>query len=129
MARSDPPRPTEAELSILRVLWEHGPSTVRDVYETLSRSRRTGYTTALKLMQIMHDKGLVSRDERRHAHVYQAARSEGQTQKFLLRDLLDRAFGGSAPRLIMGALAAKKISPDELREIRKLLDQLEGGPQ
>lgn len=129
MARLIPPRPTESELAILRVLWESGPSTVRDVYERLSRTRGTGYTTTLKLMQIMHDKGLVTRDERRQAHVYATAKTEQQTQKLLLRDLLDRAFGGSAPRLIMGALSAKRISPDELSEIRKLLDQLEGGSQ
>jgi predicted transcriptional regulator len=122
-----PPRPTDSELAILRVLWERGPSTVREVFEQLGRSRRTGYTTVLKFMQIMLDKGLVTRDERRQSHVYAARHGEQQTQKQLIRDLLDRAFGGSAPRLIMGALSAKRVSSEELNEIRQLLDQLEGG--
>jgi predicted transcriptional regulator len=119
-------RPTDSELAILRVLWERGPSTVRDVFERLNRTKPTGYTTVLKLMQIMLDKGLVTRDESRHSHVYEARHSEQKTQKLLIRDLLERAFGGSAPRLIMGALSAKKVSPDELMQIRQLLDQLEG---
>jgi len=127
MARRDPPRPTDAELTILRVLWEQGPSTVRQIQETLNRTRATGYTTVLKLLQIMTEKGLVRRDESQRTHVYQANRSQGQTQRQLVGDLLDRAFGGSAEKLVMQALAARKASPEELAQIRELLDRLEGG--
>jgi predicted transcriptional regulator len=116
------PRPTDAELAILRVLWARGPSTVRQVHEVLSRERPAAYTTALKLLQIMTDKGLVSRDERDRSHVYQARLTEAQTQRQLVRDLLDRAFGGSAAKLVMQALAAKRTSPEELVEIRRLID-------
>jgi predicted transcriptional regulator len=118
-------RPTPAELEILRVLWERGPSTVRDVHESLSPRRATGYTTVLKLLQIMTDKGLVARDERARAHVYAARFPEAQTQKQLVRDLLERAFGGSAAKLVLHALAAKKASPDEIARIRRVLDQME----
>jgi BlaI family transcriptional regulator, penicillinase repressor len=116
------PRPTDGELAILRVLWARGPSTVRQVHEVLSRERPAAYTTALKLLQIMTDKGLVSRDERDRSHVYQARLTEAQTQRQLVRDLLDRAFGGSAAKLVMQALAAKRASPEELLEIRRLID-------
>jgi BlaI family penicillinase repressor len=116
------PRPTDAELAILRVLWERGPSTVRQVHEVLSRERPAAYTTALKLLQIMTDKGLVSRDERDRSHVYHARLTEAQTQRQLVRDLLDRAFGGSAAKLVMQALAARRASPEELVEIRRLID-------
>jgi predicted transcriptional regulator len=126
LPRSPSPRPTDAELAILRVLWQLGPSTVREVCETLNRARPTGYTTALKLMQIMHGKGHLLRDERGQTHVYSARQSQTKTQKLLIRDLLDRAFDGSARRLILGALSAKKVPPEELRQIRKILDQLEG---
>ena len=121
------PRPTKAELEILRVLWQRGPSTVRDVHETLNHSRATGYTTVLKLLQIMADKGLVRRDERTRAHVYAARAAEAQTQRQLVRDLLDRAFDGSATKLVMQALADKKASPEEIARIRRLLDEMEGG--
>jgi predicted transcriptional regulator len=119
------PRPTPAELSILRVLWRQGPSTVREVHATLERERTTGYTTVLKLLQIMTEKGLVRRDEAARAHVYTAAVAEEQTQKRLVRDLLDRAFGGSAATLVMHALSARRASPDERARIRELLDRLE----
>lgn len=119
------PKPTDAELAILRVLWERGPSTVRDVTEALQVERGTGYTTALKLLQIMHDKGLVSRDDSQRTHVYSAVASEDVTQQQLIRDLLDRAFGGSARQLVLQALSSRKASPAELAEIRKLLDELE----
>jgi predicted transcriptional regulator len=122
MARAAVPRPTDAELAILRVLWERGPSTVRQVHEVLVRERPTAYTTALKLLQIMTDKGLVRRDETDRTHVYQARLSEEQTQRQLVRDLLDRAFGGSATKLVVQALAARRASPDELGEIRRLID-------
>ena len=116
-------KPTDAELAILRVLWARGPSTVRQVAEIMGRE--TGYTTVLKLLQIMTEKGLVSRDERLRAHVYSAAVEEGRTQRRLVRDLLDRAFGGSATKLVMHALSARRASRDELEGIRRLLDQLE----
>lgn len=117
------PRPTDAELAILQVLWQHGPSTVRQVHEKLSGTRETGYTTTLKLMQIMAEKGLVTRDESSRTHVYQARRSRDATQRQLVSDLLDRAFGGSAATLVMQALSAHPASAEELREIRRLLDQ------
>jgi BlaI family transcriptional regulator, penicillinase repressor len=122
MPRNIIPRPTDAELTILRVLWERGPSTVRQVHEVMTRERPTAYTTALKLLQIMADKGLVRRDETDRSHVYQARLTREQTQRQLVRDLLDRAFGGSSSKLVMQALAARRASAEELGEIRRLLD-------
>jgi predicted transcriptional regulator len=127
MKKSKLPKPTDAELAILRVLWQRGPSTVRDVWEQLNPTQGTGYTTVLKIMQIMCEKGLLARDETDRSHVYRAARSEGQTQRQVVGHLLERLFSGSAPKLVMQALAAKKATPAELAEIRKLLDDLEGG--
>ena len=118
--------PTEGELAILSVLWERGPSTVRDVHEILTRKHPTGYTTVLKLMQIMTEKGLVERDESRKAHVYHPRVSEERTQKSLVTDLLDKAFGGSPTKLVMQALSSKRTSNEDLAEIRKILDSLEG---
>jgi predicted transcriptional regulator len=106
-----PPRPTDAELAILRVLWERGPSTVRQVHDVLSKDRPAAYTTALKLLQIMTEKGLVRRDETDRTHIYHSRLSEEQTQRQLIRDLLDRAFGGSASKLVMQALAARRSTP------------------
>jgi predicted transcriptional regulator len=126
MAQHDIPRPTDAELAILRVLWNCGSSTVRDVHEVLSHTRKTGYTTTLKLMQIMTEKGLVTRDASRRTHVYQAKASQNCTQQQLINSLLERAFEGSAKRLIMQALSTKTTSAEELLEIRQLLDSLEG---
>jgi predicted transcriptional regulator len=125
MAKKNLPRPTEAELAILRVLWDRGPCTVRDVQEALERERRTGYTTALKLLQIMTEKGLVRRDDRQRTHVFEAVLPAEATQRQLVRDLVDRAFGGSAQQLVMQALSAKKASKADLAEIRRLLDALE----
>lgn len=125
MAKPILPRPTDAELAILRVLWRRGPSTVRQVLEELGEA--TGYTTVLKFFQIMTEKGLVTRDDSERTHIYQARLSEGDTQSQLVGDLLDRAFGGSAKQLVLQALSAKKSSASELAEIRKLLDQLQGG--
>lgn len=122
---SDLPRPTDAELEILTVLWSRGPCTVRDVHEVIAQRRPAQYTTVLKLMQIMADKRLVSRDEKSRAHVYEAARPREVTQRQLAGDLLDRAFAGSAAGLLMGALGARKASKKELAEIRRLLDQFE----
>jgi BlaI family transcriptional regulator, penicillinase repressor len=125
MAKRELPRPTDAELAILRVLWHEGASTVRQVRDVLERSQATGYTTVLKLLQIMTDKGLVMRDESHRTHVYRVSRSEAQTQRQLVGDLLRRAFGGSATRLVMQALATRKASTEELAEIRKLIESLE----
>jgi len=122
MPKPTVPRPTDAELAILRVLWERGPSTVRQVHDTLGRERPTAYTTALKMLQIMTEKGLVSRDESDRTHVYQARLTEEQTQRQLVGDLLERAFGGSASKLVMQALASTRASQDELSEIRKMID-------
>jgi predicted transcriptional regulator len=127
MTKQATQRPTDAELAILRVLWEHGPSTVRQVHEILSEVRPSVYTTILKLMQIMANKGLVRRDESQRAHVYQPAFTEAETQKRLVGDLLERAFGGSTTSLIMQALSAKEASPEELVQIRQILDEVEVG--
>lgn len=123
--RKDLPRPTSAELEILAVLWSRGASTVREVHEIIAARRPTQYTTILKLLQIMAEKGLALRNEESRAHLYQASRPMEWTQRQLAADLLQRAFGGSAKRLVMGALAARKTSRKELAEIRKLLDEYE----
>ena len=120
------PRPTDAELAILRVLWERGPSTVREVHDEISRSNDTGYTTILKLLQIMTDKGLVVRDESQRAHVYSTRESEQRTQRQLVGDLIDRAFGGSPAKLVMQALSATRASAEELTQIRAMLEKMEG---
>jgi len=120
------PRPTDAELAILRVLWERGPSTVRQVHEALAEARVTGYTTTLKLMQIMAEKGLVTRDESARTHVYAARLTRDETQQQLVSDLLDRAFGGSAATLVLQALRAGETSADELTEIQALIDTHRG---
>lgn len=112
-------KPTDAELAILTVLWSRGPSTVREIAEDMGRE--AGYTTILKLLQIMTEKGLVVRDETARTHVYQAAYTQDQTQRQLVTDLLERAFDGSAAKLVLQALAATKSSPEELAEIKKLL--------
>lgn len=123
MSEAKLPRPTDAELSILRVLWERGPSTVREVHESLPDG--SGYTTVLKLMQIMTEKGLVVRDESQRAHVYSSRVTQEKTQRQLVTDLVERAFGGSPAQLAMQALSTKKTSPEELVELRRLLDSLE----
>lgn len=124
-ANHDLPNPTPVELDILRILWERGACTVREVYETLSKEREMGYTSALKMLQIMTEKGLVSREEAGKAHIYRARQSEEKTQRNMVGEFLDRAFGGAAQKLVMQALTARKTSPEELAEIRRLLDQLE----
>ena len=118
-------KPTDSELAILRILWSKGPSTVREVATAMGRE--SAYTTVLKLLQIMTDKELVRRDESARTHVYEAAHSEEQMQQHLVADLLDRAFDGSAAKLLMRALSAKKASPKELDEIRKLIKARQGG--
>jgi BlaI family transcriptional regulator, penicillinase repressor len=120
-------KPTDAELGILRVLWARGPSTVRQIGEVLGRE--IGYTTVLKLLQIMTGKRLVVRDESERTHIYRPAYTEDQTQRQLVADLLDRAFDGSAAKLVLQALSAKKASPADLSAIRKLLESKSGGSQ
>ncbi len=119
-------RPTEAELSILRVLWSNGPASVRDIQRILNETRATGYTTVLKTIQIMTEKGLVERDETVRPQIYRPRHSQEQTQRQLVRDLLQRAFGGSVKTLVLQALSTSKSSAAELEEIEKLLDRIEG---
>jgi predicted transcriptional regulator len=120
-----PPRPTDAELEILTALWSLGPSTVREVHEAICRRKQAQYSTVLKFLQIMTEKGLVRRNEKQRAHIYEAARPREWTQQQLAGDLLQRAFSGSAARLMMGALSARRASKEELAEMRKLLDEHE----
>jgi predicted transcriptional regulator len=126
MARKPGNRPTDAELAILQTLWQCGPSTVREIHEQLTKNNKTGYTTVLKTLQIMTDKGLVRRDESQRAHVYSPQKTEKHTQNRLLGDLADRAFRGSAGRMVMQALSSKRATPEEIEEIRRMLDQLSG---
>lgn len=123
--KAAPPKPTEAELEILQALWRRGPSTVREVLAEIGRDPQPGYTTILKLLQIMTEKGLVERDERERAHVYRARQAQAETQRGLLADLLDRAFGGSQADLVLAALSSRRASDEELAEIRRLLDTYE----
>ncbi|MBI1358276.1 MAG: BlaI/MecI/CopY family transcriptional regulator [Acidobacteria bacterium] len=125
MTASNPPRPTDAELEILSVLWGRGPSTVRDVHDVIVERRPAQYTTTLKQLQIMADKGLVRRNVKQRAHIYEAAVPREQTQRQLAGDLIDRAFGGSAKSLLLGALSSHQATADELAEIRKVLDEHE----
>jgi len=120
------PLPTESELEILNALWSSGPATVREVHEALS-GKGTGYTTVLKQMQVMVEKGLLSRSERFRSHVYEVAAPREETQQQLAGSLLERAFGGSAKNLVLGALSAQKVSAKELKEIRKVLDEFAKG--
>ena len=127
MPKPKAPRPTDAELEILSVLWQRGASTVREVHDELSARKPTLYTTVLKFMQIMTEKGLVERDERERAHRYRARLAQEQTQQQLLTHLLERAFEGSASKLVMQALSAKKTSSEEVARIREMLDDFERG--
>lgn len=124
-AKSLLPKPTEAELELLRVLWDRGSSTVREIHEASGDEKETGYTTTLKILQNMTAKGLVQRDETQRSHVYSAALKAEQTQRQLVRDLLHRAFGGSPAQLVVQALSEKKATPEELAEIRRLLDGMD----
>ena len=119
--------PTKLELTILRVLWDQGPRSVRDILNILNESKPTGYTTVLKMLQIMMDKGLVERDETVRPQIYRTRRSQEHTQRQLLSDLVQRAYGGSVKSLVMHALATKKSSPQDMAAIEKLLDRFEGG--
>lgn len=118
-------KPTESELEILQILWEKGNCTVRDVHEILTRNKEAGYTTTLKLMQIMHEKGLVKRDTSSKTHIYSALASQQKTQQHLVSRLIDNAFNGSAARMVMQALGNHKSSKDEINAIKKYLDQLD----
>jgi predicted transcriptional regulator len=126
MARQKQTGPTGRELTILGILWVKGPSTVHDVHEALHQRGKTGYTTTLKLMQIMLEKGLVVREDAGRRHIYRPAQSEEKTQKQVVKDLLGKAFAGSAEKLVMRALSVKKVSSEELQNIRKMLDEIEG---
>jgi BlaI family transcriptional regulator, penicillinase repressor len=121
------PRPTDAELEILRIIWSRGPSTVREVFDEMAKARNAGYTTVLKFMQIMMEKGLLKRTEAHRVHMYEATVPQEQTQRQLVRDLTDRAFGGSPSSLVMQALAAKPASKEDLAQIRMMLDEYERG--
>lgn len=126
-AKNNPPRPTDAELEILTVLWSRGPSTVREVHETVLQRKPAQYTTILKMLQIMAEKGLATRDEKERAHRYAASRPREWTQRQLAGDLLRRAFAGSAKSLMLGALSSQKTSREELAEMRQLLDEFQRG--
>lgn len=125
MSHKPLPRPTEAELELLGVLWARGPSTVRQIHEALSGEKSTGYTTTLKILQKMLEKGLLRRDDRERSHVYAAVWKAEKTQRQLVRDLLQRAFRGAAGKLVVQALSEEKVSADDLAKIRKMLDNLE----
>jgi BlaI family transcriptional regulator, penicillinase repressor len=116
-------RPTDAELAILRVLWERGASTVREVHDAMAATRSVAYTTTLKTLQVMTEKGLTVRDDHRGLHLYRPAHAEEETLASLVTDLLDRAFGGSTSRLVMQALNSRRASDEELREIRRLVSE------
>jgi BlaI family penicillinase repressor len=125
MATSSTRKPTSSELEILHVLWERGPATVREVHQTLNEKRPIGYTSVLKLMQIMTAKGTVRRNVQQRAHVYEAVQPEEQTKQQLARDVLQRVFDGSASELMMHALAGRKASKEEIAEMRRLLNEHE----
>ena len=117
------PRPTNSELAVLQVLWERGPCTVRQVHEALRDERGTRYTTTLKIMQVMAEKGLVTRDDSRRSHIYRAAVDEEKTRCRVLSEFVDRAFGGSTRKLILHALSSGEVSPEEVRQIKRLLEK------
>jgi predicted transcriptional regulator len=117
-------KPTESELEILQTLWARGLATVREVHEELAKTKDVGYTTTLKLMQIMHEKGLVKRDDSMRTHIYQAAVNKEKTQKHLLSKMIDNLFGGSPTQLVIQALGEHKASPEEIEKIQALLNNL-----
>lgn len=127
MPRSPSSVPTEVELAILDVLWQRGPSTVRQIHDVLKHERGTGYSTTLKMVQVMTDKGLLHKDDSQRPQVYTPAQQQEQTQLQLVDDLIQKGFGGSAMKLVLRAASAKRISADELAEVRRLLDQAKGG--
>ena len=123
--RNNGRKPTDSEMKILSVIWEHGPKTVREVYDLISQKETIGYTTVLKFMQIMTEKGLLERDASVRPQIFSASQPQQLTQRMMLRDLVDRAFAGSPGNLALQALSTRKSTPKELREIRTLLDKLE----
>ncbi|MBW8036363.1 MAG: BlaI/MecI/CopY family transcriptional regulator [Planctomycetes bacterium] len=125
MTRQKTQQPTDRELQILRILWDDSPNTVRHVNEQMNKRQKTGYTTTLKLMQIMTEKRLLIRDDSKFQHTYKPAKSEEKTQKQVVGDLLEKVFSGSAEKLVMRALSAKKVSPAELTKIKKMIDKME----
>ena len=127
MPRKPSTHPNDVELAILRVLWERGPSSVRQVHEALRRGRQTGYTSTLKMMQVMAEKGLLRRDDSQRPQLYRPAVPAEQTQRRIVRDLIDRVFGGSARQLVMRAVESENVTDEELAEIRSLLDRAERG--
>ena|SRR5687767_12834246 len=130
MARKVSPQPTPAELEILGILWERGPSTCREVHDVLGERNGVGYTTTLKLLQIMVTKGLADREDGEgRSHVYRASVAEAETQQRMIKDLMDRAFGGSAAKLVMQALSANPTSQEDLEKIRAVLNRAKGGPK
>ncbi len=126
MPRQPSSQPTEVELQILRILWELGPSPVRDIHQRLEAEKGTNYSTTVKMLSVMLDKGMVRRDEAKRPHVYRAAMTQERTQKRMLDDLLSKVYGGSARNLVMHALSSKKATPGEIDEIRQLLDEMQG---
>lgn len=124
MPKPTPPQPTAAELEVLRVLWTRGPSTVRDVHEALA-SRNVRYTTVLKTMQVMHEKGLLARDDSQRSHVYGARLKQDATRRRMVREFMDRVFDGAAEQLVLHALSARDVTAEEVAEIRRLLDEYE----
>ena len=127
MKKKSSPKPTEAELEILQILWDSGPTTVRFVNDKLNLKKEVGYTTTLKIMQIMAEKNLLARDEENKSHIYSAVYKKDETQKVLLDKFLESTFGGSASKLVLQALGNRKTSKKEIEEIRKFLDEIEGG--
>jgi len=126
MKKTKIPKPTVAELEILQILWKNGPSTVRFVNEKMNEKKRVGYTTTLKIMQLMFEKKILIRDEKKRSHIYHPAIQENETQKFLLERFLESAFSGSAAKLVMQTLGHHRASKEEISQIRKLLDSIEG---
>lgn len=126
MARPVSSQPTEVELQILRILWEHGPSIAREIHERLQQEKQTTYSTTVKMLSVMLDKGLVTRNEQARPQIYQAAMTQQRTQKRMLRELIDKVYDGSAKSLMLHALSSKKATPEELKEIRQWIDQMEG---
>lgn len=125
MARPKTKGPTDRELAILNILWEQGSCSARDVHDSILQSVKVGYTTVQKMLQIMYDKGLVTRKEARYGHIYQAAEAREKVQKTIIHDVLQKVYHGSATQLVASALSATPASPKEIAQIRKLLDELE----
>lgn len=127
MPRPSSTQPTEVELGILRVLWEQGPSTARQIHDRIAADRETNYSTTVKMLSVMLDKGLVKRNDKVRPQVFRPAVSQERTQQRILKDVIQKVYDGSAASLVLQALASKKATPDELAEIRRLLNELEGG--